>query len=49
MQMVTVGGRIVYSTCTFNPVENEAIVAAVLQKYPGTAEDKNERNALWGG
>ena len=28
-QMVKVGGRVVYSTCTFNPVEDEAVVAEV--------------------
>ena len=28
-QMLKVGGRLVYSTCTFNPVEDEAVVAEV--------------------
>ena len=27
--MLKVGGRLVYSTCTFNPVEDEAVVQAV--------------------
>lgn len=27
------GGRLVYSTCSLNPMENEAIVAHVLRKY----------------
>jgi hypothetical protein len=27
------GGRIVYSTCTFNPIENEAVVAAALSRH----------------
>lgn len=27
--MLRVGGRMVYSTCTFNPVEDEAVVAEV--------------------
>ena len=29
-QMLKVGGRLVYSTCTFNPIEDEAVVAEVL-------------------
>ncbi|KAJ3192353.1 tRNA (cytosine(34)-C(5))-methyltransferase [Irineochytrium annulatum] len=29
------GGRMVYSTCTFNPVENEAVVAATLNASGG--------------
>ena len=28
-QLLRVGGRLVYSTCTFNPVEDEAVVAEV--------------------
>lgn len=30
------GGRILYSTCTFNPLENEAVVLAVLRQFPHT-------------
>ena len=29
-----VGGRIVYSTCTLTPEENEGVVRLVLEKYP---------------
>ena len=28
------GGRMVYSTCTFNPAEDEAIIASLLEEYP---------------
>ncbi|EIE23789.1 tRNA-methyltransferase, partial [Coccomyxa subellipsoidea C-169] len=30
--LLKVGGRMVYSTCTFNPVEDEAVVAELLRK-----------------
>jgi 16S rRNA C967 or C1407 C5-methylase (RsmB/RsmF family) len=33
--ILQVGGRLVYSTCSFNPVENEAVVAAVLLATKG--------------
>ncbi|MCM3038508.1 RsmF rRNA methyltransferase first C-terminal domain-containing protein [Paenibacillus motobuensis] len=32
-RMLSPGGRIVYSTCTFSPEENEAIIAGFLQEY----------------
>ena len=30
--LLRVGGHMVYSTCTFNPVENEAVVAEILRQ-----------------
>jgi 16S rRNA C967 or C1407 C5-methylase (RsmB/RsmF family) len=33
IQCVKVGGVVCYSTCSLNPVEDEAVVCAVLKKY----------------
>jgi len=33
-QLVRPGGRLVYSTCTFSPAENEETVAAFLESHP---------------
>ena len=33
-----VGGRMVYSTCTFNPIEDEAVVAEVIRRTQGAMQ-----------
>lgn len=35
LQMLKVGGRVVYSTCSMNPVENEAIIASAIERCGG--------------
>jgi NOL1/NOP2/sun family putative RNA methylase len=33
-RLVRSGGYLLYSTCTFNPLENEAVIGRFLDKYP---------------
>ena len=33
--MLAVGGMLVYSTCSFNPIENEAVVGHLLEMSDG--------------
>jgi multisite-specific tRNA:(cytosine-C5)-methyltransferase len=35
-ELLKVGGKMVYSTCTFNPIEDEAVVAEVLRRTNGS-------------
>jgi multisite-specific tRNA:(cytosine-C5)-methyltransferase len=37
LQMLKKGGRVVYSTCSLNPMENEAVVARAIDRCGGTA------------
>lgn len=46
MNMLKPGGRLVYSTCSFNPSENEAVVAAALNSHAGEFEIVNVADQL---
>ncbi|KAL2820608.1 S-adenosyl-L-methionine-dependent methyltransferase [Aspergillus granulosus] len=35
LQMLKVGGRVVYSTCSINPIENEAVVSSAIERCGG--------------
>ncbi|KAJ1379878.1 hypothetical protein SESBI_46484 [Sesbania bispinosa] len=38
ISLLKIGGRMVYSTCSMNPIENEAVVAEVLRRSGGSVE-----------
>lgn len=46
LSLLKVGGRMVYSTCSMNPVENEAVVAEILRRCQGTVELVDVSNEL---
>lgn len=38
LQMLKVGGRVVYSTCSMNPIEDEAVVSSAIERCGGLAK-----------
>ncbi|XP_024027936.1 tRNA (cytosine(34)-C(5))-methyltransferase isoform X2 [Morus notabilis] len=46
LSLLKVGGRMVYSTCSMNPIENEAVVAEILRKCGGSVELLDVSNEL---
>ncbi|KAI1342374.1 S-adenosyl-L-methionine-dependent methyltransferase [Xylariaceae sp. FL0016] len=38
LQMLKVGGRVVYSTCSMNPVENEAVILSAIERCGGPSK-----------
>ncbi|MFC3800996.1 RsmB/NOP family class I SAM-dependent RNA methyltransferase [Cohnella sp. GCM10012308] len=47
-RLVAPGGRLVYSTCTFSPVENEGTIARFLAAHPDFDVVATESPAEWG-
>lgn len=40
IQMLKAGGRVVYSTCSMNPMENEAVVSSAIERCGGISKVK---------
>lgn len=47
-ELLEVGGRLVYSTCSLNPIENEAVVCRLLREADGAFELVDASSAVKG-
>lgn len=47
-EMLAVGGRLVYSTCSMNPIENEAVLQRIIQDSDGALEIVDGSNLVPG-
>lgn len=48
IELLQIGGKVVYSTCSMNPLENEAVVARILSEFKGSVELLDVRDQLKG-
>lgn len=46
LELLSEGGRVVYSTCTMNPLEDEAVVATAIKMSNGAVEVVDVSNEL---
>jgi tRNA (cytosine34-C5)-methyltransferase len=46
LELLTVGGKLVYSTCSLNPLEDEAVVASVLSVCDGAVHIEDQTDKL---
>lgn len=38
VELLNVDGKLVYSTCSINPIENESVVHRILKEFDGVLE-----------
>ena len=49
LELLEVGGRLVYSTCSMHPVEDEAVIADMLRRCQGEESSKSRLGAYGDG